>query len=134
MICVTKGIHHMGLTVNDLDQTTDFFTRLLGWKVVKSDPTYPSVFVSDGTVMITLWSLKSKDINIFDKNSNVGLHHFALQVDSMTALTALYEKLKAENIEIEFSPESLQDSPVNHMMVYEPGGIRLEFIYVPSEE
>lgn len=130
----TKGIHHFGLTVFDLEKTTDFFTRLLGWNEVKRDPSYPAVFVSDGTIMITLWALKLDDVNRFDKNRNVGLHHLALEIESMAALTALYEKLNAEDLEIEFSPESLRESSTTHMMVFEPGGIRIEFICVPADK
>lgn len=31
-IPVTKGIHHLGLTVSKLEESANFFISLLGWK------------------------------------------------------------------------------------------------------
>lgn len=126
---VTKGVHHVGLTVGQLEASAAFFTDLLGWQEVRRDDSYPAIFVSDGTVMLTLW--KAKDpVNAFDKNHNVGLHHIALTVDAETTLQEIHERLRnTENVEIEFSPELLRDGPAKHMMCFEPGGNRVEFIW-----
>ena len=51
----TLGAHHIGLTVPDLDQTKAFFEGALGFQQVGEVPDYPAVFISDGTVMLTLW-------------------------------------------------------------------------------
>lgn len=125
----TLGAHHIGLTTPDLERTADFFTRLLGWKEVKRDASYPAIFVSDGNIMITLWALKEIPGVPFDRRKNAGLHHLALRVKDETALNDVYEKLKADGIEIEFSPEFIRQGPARHMMCYEPGGIRIEFIW-----
>jgi hypothetical protein len=100
---------------------------------VGNRPDYPSVFVSDGVVMVTLWQARQPSSSVpFDKNNNIGLHHLALRVADRASLGCIYEKLAAaENIEIEFAPEPLGDSRATHMMCYEPGGIRIEFI-VPA--
>jgi catechol 2,3-dioxygenase-like lactoylglutathione lyase family enzyme len=130
---ITQGVHHVGLTVTDLDASCLFFTDLLGWKTVGADPDYPAVFVSDGAVTVTLWQAKQPSSAIaFDKNNNTGLHHLAIKVIDRATLDELYRKLvAAENIVIEFSPEPLREGPTVHMMCYEPGGIRIEFI-VPA--
>lgn len=129
----TQGVHHIGLTVAKLDASKEFFTDLLGWEQVGSNPEYPAVFVSDGSIMLTLWQAKNpNNANAFDKNNNIGLHHLAIQVGDRETLDKIYEKLVAEdNVEIEFSPESLREGPTVHMMCYEPSGIRVEFI-VPA--
>jgi catechol 2,3-dioxygenase-like lactoylglutathione lyase family enzyme len=130
---LTLGVHHVGLTVPELAPTLRFFTELLGWKEVGGNPDYPAVFVSDGSVMVTLWRAKDPgNAAPFDKNNNVGLHHLALRVADPEMLDALYRKLDAAaDVRIEFAPEPLRSGPTRHMMCYEPGGNRIEFI-VPA--
>ncbi|MDQ6951059.1 MAG: VOC family protein [Mariprofundales bacterium] len=130
---ITKGSHHIGLTVSKLEETAGFFINVLGWSEVRRDLNYPAIFISDGTLMITLWKAKSDAPNKFDKNINVGLHHLALAVDSLNDLNTIYNKIRQQGFDVEFSPELLREGPAKHMMCYEPSGIRIEFIYVPNE-
>jgi catechol 2,3-dioxygenase-like lactoylglutathione lyase family enzyme len=127
---LTKGAHHIGLTVSRLEESADFFTSLLGWKEVRRDEGYPAIFVSDGHIMLSLWATKAEPANPFDKSSNVGLHHVAFQVDNETDLHTIHEKLLAHGIKIEFSPEPLRQGSARHMMCYEPSGVRVEFIWL----
>jgi len=130
---VTKGSHHIGLTVSKLEESAHFFIKILGWSEVRRDPSYPAIFVTDGTLMITLWKATSELPNEFDKNLNIGLHHLALSVDSFDMLNKIYKKISEHGAKIEFSPELLRDGPAKHMMCYEPSGIRIEFICVPKQ-
>jgi hypothetical protein len=60
------------------------------------------------------------------------MHHLAIRVADLDTLDKIYQKLvAAENVVIEFAPEPLGSGPTMHMMCYEPGGIRIEFI-VPA--
>lgn len=126
---ITKGVHHVGLTVSRLEESAAFFTQLLGWKEVRRREDYPAIFVSDGQIMLTLWATKETPVGTFDKNSNVGLHHIALAVADEASLSQVYEHLKEHDVEIEFAPEQLGPGPARHMMCYEPSGIRVEFIW-----
>ena len=126
---ITKGAHHLGLTVSKLEESADFFTSLLGWKEVRRNEEYPAIFVSDGSIMVTLWATKEQPATQFNKNRNVGLHHVAFQLESEAELNNLYEKLTGKDIKIEFSPEQLGAGPAKHMICYEPSGIRVEFIW-----
>lgn len=126
---ITKGVHHIGLTVSKLEDSAAFFTSILGWVEVRRNEEYPAIFVSDGSVMVTLWKTKEEPSNNFDKNKNVGLHHVAFHVQSEADLSRIQEKLIDNQIEIEFSPELLRQGPAKHMMCYEPSGIRVEFIW-----
>ena len=127
---LTQGAHHVGLTVPDLDATREFFTEVLGFSVVGERPAYPAVFVSDGTVMITLWrAADPATATPFDRKNNVGLHHLALKVADHAALQSLGETLAAtDGVEVEFAPERLGETPLRHMMCAIPGGVRIEFI------
>jgi len=129
---LTAGVHHVGLTVSRLEDSAGFFTGLLGWQEVRRDDSYPAIFVSDGRVMLSLWAAHpagQQTAQAFNKDSNIGLHHLALQVESKDALYEIYRRLLDEAVHIEFPPELLRDGPAQHMMCFEPSGIRLEFIW-----
>ncbi|HVE06291.1 MAG TPA: VOC family protein [Paraburkholderia sp.] len=131
---LTLGIDHVGLTVRDLQQTRDFFVSCLGWKQIGERPEYPAAFVSDGHVMLTLWEVKNQDSRVeFDRKTNVGLHHLALKVGSEEAFNEIFARVSIwPGVNIEFAPEQLGKGPKRHTMIYEPGGIRLEFDYDTS--
>jgi len=127
---VTRGAHHIGLTVPNLAATRTFFIETLGFEQVGEVPDYPAVFLTDGGTMLTLWQAEDPDNAVaFDRKNVIGLHHFALLVDNHEALGGLYERLQqTSDVEIEFAPESLGGGDVKHMMCYMPGGIRIEFL------
>ena len=129
---MTKGSHHLGLTVSKLEESASFFVKTLGWNEIRRDPTYPAIFVTDGILMITLWETKANNPRVFDRIENIGLHHLALLVESFEQLDAVHDKIKEHGFKIEFSPERLRSGPAKHMMCYEPSGIRVEFICVPN--
>ena len=127
---LTRGAHHIGLTVPDLPKARSFFTDTLGFQLVGEKPDYPAAFVSDGSTMITLWQARDPaSATAFDRRNVIGLHHFAMTVADAAALDAVHGRLKeADGVEIEFAPEPLGGGPTRHMMCAIPGGIRMEFI------
>ena len=127
---ITQGVHHVGLTVSELEKSASFFVNTLGWDEVRRVDEYPAIFVSDGTVMLTLWKTREEPVSAFNKDQNVGLHHIALTVESEEALMQVYNRLSQQDVAIEFSPELLREGPAKHMMCYEPSGIRVEFIWL----
>lgn len=125
----TLNIHHLGLAVKDLTATTQFFTAVLGFKVVQEIPDYPARFISNGHTILTLWQTQP-EAAAFDRQHNIGLHHFALQVESAQALTNVFEKAQRyAGVKVDFAPEPLGESGAVHTMLFEPGGIRLELIW-----
>jgi len=126
----TKGVHHVGFTVPDLEKTKAFFVDTLGYNQVGEVPDYPAVFLSDGSIMITLWQASDPANAVaFDRKNVIGLHHLALIVENDAALDHLYERLQnTDSVSIEFAPEPLGGGPTRQMMCYIPGGIRVEFI------
>lgn len=127
----TLGIHHLGLSVADLDETTAFFTDCLGWKVVREVPDYPARFVSNGTAVFTLWQADPKATG-FDRRDHVGLHHVAITVADEAQLDTLFGKIEAHpGTRVEFAPQLMGSGPARHCMFYEPGGIRMELVWAP---
>lgn len=127
---ITRGAHHVGLTVPNLDATRKFFRNALGYEQVGEVPDYPAVFLSDGNTMITLWQAADPVHAVpFDRKNVIGLHHLALKVENDAALERLYERLQyTDGVSIEFAPEPLGEGPTRQMMCSIPGGIRVEFI------
>lgn len=126
---VTHGAQHIGLAVSKLEESAEFFTKILGWEEVKRREDYPAIFVRDSALTITLWKTQTDEPVKFDRKTNIGLHHLALRVENKEELFRLLEVLKANQIEIEFEPIFIREGPSMHMMCYEPSGIRIEFYY-----
>lgn len=126
----TMGVHHVGLTVPNVEETRRFFVDLLGYEFLGERADYPAAFVSDGTTMITLWQAADPSNAVdFDRRNVVGLHHLAIAVSSNQGLDDVYERLRVEkNVHIEFSPMVRGDKGAKHLMCNIPGGIRVEFI------
>ena len=57
---ITEGLHHLGLTVPDVEEASSFFVDTLGYSRLGKDEEYPSVFVSDGANMLTLWQTQDE--------------------------------------------------------------------------
>ena len=127
---ITRGVHHIGLTVPDLEQAQSFFVETLGYDVVGEVPDYPAVFLSDGVIMVTLWQAVDPAKAVpFDRKNVIGLHHLALTVENDSVLNDLHQRLQnTSDVNIEFAPEALGGGPTRHMMCNIPGGIRVEFI------
>jgi lactoylglutathione lyase len=124
----TLGIHHLGLAVSNLDASTDFFVKCLGWSVAGGNPKYPAKFVTNGESFFTLWQANDGSKS-FDRKNQVGLHHVAIRVASEADLLEVYERAsKFQGVTVEFAPELLRGGPAQHCMMYDPSGIRIEFI------
>jgi lactoylglutathione lyase len=133
---MTKGLNHLGLTVKNLQASSDFFIKTLGWEEAGGYADYPSKFVTDGELFLTLWQTKNvNQVVSFDRKNNVGLHHLALSVASEDILNELHKRFKSvPGLVIEFAPEPNGNGPTIHMMIREPSGNRIEFAYSPPRE
>jgi lactoylglutathione lyase len=127
-------MNHLGLAVLDLEATTRFFTDALGWSQSGRDDSYPRTSVSDGQLRLTLWQVDHRlAVEAFNRRKNVGLHHLALELDCEARLDALAQSLALRpDVRIEFMPQLLGHGPRKHMMLLEPGGIRIELIWPGS--
>jgi len=91
------GIHHLRLTVTDIERSREFYTGLLGFNVAvgapashdpKSDPSYPvlwgGVVMARGNYLLGLRPVAAKG-DRFDED-RVGLDHLSFSVESRAAL------------------------------------------------
>jgi catechol 2,3-dioxygenase-like lactoylglutathione lyase family enzyme len=128
----TQGAHHVGLTVPDLAAARAFFVDALAFKQVGEVAGYPAVFLSDGSIMITLWQAEDPANAVpFDRRANIGLHHLALRVSDVSDLEQLSAEFQTrDDLDIEFEPQGLGNTGIRHMMCRIPGNIRLELVAV----
>lgn len=127
---LTHGVHHIGLTVPDLEQARAFFCGVLGFDEVGGVPAYPAIFVSDGTILLTLWRAADPlTARAFDRRANIGLHHLSLAVTDDAALESVWEKVSAHpKVLVDAPPGPIRPgSATRHFLVFIPGGIRIEF-------
>jgi catechol 2,3-dioxygenase-like lactoylglutathione lyase family enzyme len=127
---LTSGVHHVGLSVPDLESAVAFFCDALGWTVTGRNPQYPSAFVSDGKITLTLWQVEDPAKAVaFNRRANVGLHHLALAVTDEAALMTAFEKVSNyPGVVIEFAPGPVRaGAERKHFLCTMPGGVRLEF-------
>jgi len=127
---ITQGIHHLGLTVANVEEATAFFIDMLGYSKVGANEAFSAVFVSDGTTMLTLWPTANKEKQRdFDHKNQIGLHHLCIKVESKVAFELLNEKLLTDkNVKIEFGPGQFGATDLQHTICEVLGGIRIEFI------
>lgn len=127
---LTKGVHHIGLTIPDLEEGRAFFCGLLGFDEVGGVPDYPSIFVSDGTILLTLWRAADPlTARAFDRRTNIGLHHLSLAVADDAALDTAWQKISNyPGVVVDSAPSAIRPGgKARHFLVFIPGGIRLEF-------
>lgn len=132
---LTRGLHHLGLAVRDLNEAAEFFSDVLGFKEVGRNDAYPALFVSDGSLTLTLWRVTDPDQAVaFDRKANVGLHHLALAVPDLDALAVVYGRVRDHpGVTVEFPPGPMRPgSPTHHFICAMPGGVRVEFATRPS--
>ena len=83
----TGGIHHLRLTVSDVERSRAFYTEVLGFQIVMELD--PGVFLSNGAIGLGLGSSPAPDRapagDRFDE-ARVGLDHLSFQVASRAEL------------------------------------------------
>jgi catechol 2,3-dioxygenase-like lactoylglutathione lyase family enzyme len=127
---LTRGVHHIGLTVPDLDESRAFFCGVLGFDEVGGVPGYPSIFVSNGFILLTLWRAGDPlTARAFDRRANIGLHHLSLAVADDAALETVWQRVSAyPGVIVDALPGPIRPgSATRHFLVFIPGGIRMEF-------
>lgn len=129
-MAITQGAYHIGLTVPDLTATRDFFVDVFEFKQIGEVPNGPAYSLSDNALLLTLWQACDPVRAMpFDRQYNIGLHHFTLRVDGLDTLNALHEILKkTAEVKVEYPPKPLGDGPDHHMMFSIPGGICMELV------
>lgn len=142
------GLHHIGLTVKDLEQSLVFYENMLGTVrdfVVESageelsiaigvpDARLKFAFLSLGSVHLELLEYHNERCQEYKlRNSDVGAAHVCFEVRN---LPEAMRKLVASGIKFYSSPFRIEDGPLaGYSFVYfdDPDGITLELFEHPQ--
>lgn len=123
-----KKMDHMVFNVRDLDAAIDFYTRVVGMKVVMHFKERKMAFLSFGE--------RFADIRLFEMGEQYekdrhwhGFNHVAFQPEGgIEEFNALHQRLKDEGANIE-GIESYAEGRHQSLYFYDPEGNRLEFYW-----
>jgi methylmalonyl-CoA/ethylmalonyl-CoA epimerase len=105
-----RGIHHLGVAVEDLDQAVDTYTRLFGAEL-EHRQTVPdqgveaaALLVGDGRVELLASLGEDTPVGRFLAQRGPGMHHVAYEVADLRAALATLADAGAELIDPEPRP------------------------------
>ncbi|MFD5632376.1 MULTISPECIES: VOC family protein [unclassified Streptomyces] len=129
---MTPRTGHIGLNVTDLDRSLGLYRDVLGFEVIGEGEEEDRRFAflgEGGHLVLTLWQQAQ---GTYD-SARAGLHHLALEVDSLDRVREYETALRGHGVEF------AHDGVVAHgegassggIFFHDPDGTRLE-IYAPS--
>jgi glyoxylase I family protein len=128
-----SGLHHLGLTVRDIEESERWYAEVLGMVrvFVESHPTGGGHTVvinrPDTFLFLGLDFHPQADLEPFDER-RTGLDHVALAVERRSDLDAWTRRLDA--LGVEHGPIHDQDQPIHAAMVLrDPDGIPVELFW-----
>jgi catechol-2,3-dioxygenase len=118
---------HVGLNVQDLDRSVEFYTRVFELEIFKKGSERGREFAllsNNGRLAITLWQQSRQEFSTMHS----GLHHLAFIVPNVKDVEAAERKLRSMNTSFEY------DGIVPHasgaesggIFFFDPDGVRLE--------
>lgn len=123
-----KSMDHMVFNVKDLDEAIDFYTRVVGMKVVMRFEDRRMAFLSFGERFADIRLFEMGDQYDADRHWH-GFNHVAFQPEGgIEEFEALHQRLKDEGANIE-GTESYAGGRHKSLYFYDPEGNRLEFYW-----
>lgn len=147
-------VHHIGLTVADIERSIRFYRDILGMILVRRRPNvdadyvaqqtgYPGVELSVASFKVAPDSAQSLELvqylthagEVGEMASNrPGASHLCLQVDDFQAC---YESLRAQGVRFKSAPVAITAGPNEGGLVaylYDPDGYQLELFQSPAAQ
>jgi len=119
-----RGLHHIVLTVSDLERSSVFYERILG---IKSGGNKAARWISCGTFLLAFQLPPHNPLpnDRFDEN-RIGLDHIGFSVESrgqLENLLLLLEEMNIPTAGIEFDPDGQEE----YVCFRDPDNIQVEF-------
>jgi len=94
-----KQVGHLVINVSDVAASTKFYTEILGFEIAVSRPT--ATFLTCGEIHHDLALFQASDDSPATRKGNIGLNHFAVQVEDFDSLRDLYHSLIENDIKVD---------------------------------
>ena len=120
-----KKIGHLVLNVKDVDAATKFYTDVLRFEVAVQRPDGSATFLTCGEAHHDLALFKAPEGAAPVNVNNLGLNHFAVQVEDEEALKDLYSNLKEHGME----PRTVDHGMTGSLYINDPDGNGIEFYF-----
>jgi len=125
---INMKVHHVAITVNNLEESVNFYTQVLGFEIAKKfsreDMRAYATFIKLNDFQIELWQFQDMKENSNPLNNIKvrGIRHIAFEVDNLKDTIS-----KLTNKGLEFSEPKLGASGHNYSFTTDPNGVALEF-------
>ena len=139
-----KEVRHIGIEVNNMENSLKFYRDLLGLKIIK-DMDEQGVYIDNmlsldyvqvktvklsadtGNTLIELLDFKSHNDNEVRNFYTIGASHIALTVDN---LEDLYKHLTKNNVKFNAPPQKSPDGLVKVTFCNDPDGTPIELVEI----
>ena len=127
-------LHHIDVTVSDLERSTEFYGRvlgLMGFRRLTDVPEGP-VFAGE-RLEVGLVAARSVGARSHDRYSP-GLHHLAFGAPNRAAVDRVHRELQAMGVTILDPPTEYERYAPRYYAVFfaDPDGIKLEYVFTPK--
>jgi catechol 2,3-dioxygenase-like lactoylglutathione lyase family enzyme len=141
---VTRGVHHLVFTTDDMKMTIDFYGEVLGMPLVhamkvppglgtgkanRGNPPFENIrhyfFDMGNDSLLAFFEIPKGAKPKSDRDAIGGMQHCSFVVPSKADFDALIERLKARGIQV-VGPSKMASGPGYSIYFYDPNGVRLE--------
>lgn len=117
MILNVTGLDHLNLSVKNLDETVDFYSKLFGFSVLKEQPEQDSKIIGNDKVKLCLY--QSDDLQV---SQNSGFNHFGFHIENFEDIITICKEM---NIEI-FYGGPIEWEKSSSIYIADPNGYEIE--------
>ena len=124
-----KRIGHLVLNVKDLEASTKFYTDILGFQVSRQRET--GTFLTWGKIHHDLALFQAPVGALPVTEGQLGLNHFAVQVEDMADLQQAYDEFKVLDVKLDHNTDHGMTSSI---YFFDPDGNRIEYFCNNQED
>ena len=117
-----KRVGHLVLNVKNLDESTKFYSEVLGFEIALQRPT--GTFLTCGKIHHDLALFQAPEGAMPVTEGQLGLNHFAVQVEDINDLKEVYDELKDSGASMDrYTVHGMTSS----IYFFDPDGNKIEF-------